>query len=576
MNGAKTGTSNFRTHPAKIGVERPIPGVIYPPAERLQLYVEAGVLPQTTLIEALQESFANHAARTALSCGDQTLSYAALDEVTTSFASALLRLGLEPLDRVLFQSANSVELLCAFVGCLKAGLIPVCTLAAHREQEIGYLGRHVDARAIIVQGDDPKFDLVAFALKMKNEIPTVAHIIALGGDARAGVQLFADLVKDAAPAASRAALEAMPRDPYQVAVFQLSGGTTGVPKVIPRLQNDYLLNAVLTAKQMGYESRDVMFMPMPMIHNASMICFWLPVLLSGAEFVIPADMSADAWVAAFRARRPSFVGLIRPLFPRFDAAVELLPELMTHVRGFWAPDGARLLHEKYQLPAFAMFGMSEGLNMYPDDSDPEEVRYWTVGRPLSRCDEVRLVAPGTDDEVGFDEIGELTCRGPYTICGYYNAPERNREAFTEDGFYKTGDLLVKRLIDGKICYAFAGRTKDVVDRGAEKINCEEVENAVSTHQSVAGCAVVGMPDPVLGERVCAFLVMRAEQPMLDVAALAAHLQSFGLAKYKWPERVEIIEALPVTRVGKLDKANLRRVISEKLAPKQQLEGTNHG
>lgn len=576
MNGATVETTNLRTHATKIGVARPIPGVIYPPAERLLRYAEAGALPQTTLIEALQDSFIKNTARTALSCGDQTLTYAALDEVTRKFAGALVTLGLEPLDRVLFQSANSIELLCAVVGCLKAGLIPVCTLAAHREQEIGYLGRHVDARAIIVQGDDPKFDLVAFALRMKTEIPTVAHIITLGGDARAGVQRFADLVRDAAPAAARAALEAVPRDPYQVAVFQLSGGTTGVPKVIPRLQNDYLLNALLTASQMSYASSDVMFMPMPMIHNASMICFWLPVLLRGAEFVIPADMGAEAWVAAFRARRPSFVGLIRPLFPRFDAAVELLPELMTHVRGFWAPDGARLLHEKYQRPAFAMFGMSEGLNMYPDDKDLDEVKYWTVGRPLSRFDEVRLVAPGTDQEVGLDEIGELTCRGPYTICGYYNAPERNREAFTEDGFYKTGDLLVKRLIEGKICYAFAGRTKDVVDRGAEKINCEEVENAVSTHQSVAGCAVVGMPDPVLGERVCAFLVMRADQTMLDVAGLAAHLQSFGLAKFKWPERVEIVEALPVTRVGKLDKAHLRRIILEKLAPQQQLEGTRHG
>jgi non-ribosomal peptide synthetase component E (peptide arylation enzyme) len=178
-----------------------------------------------------------------------------------------------------------------------------------------------------------------------------------------------------------------------------------------------------------------------------------------------------------------------------------------------------------------------------------------------------LVAPEVGVEVGFDEIGELECRGPYTLSGYYNAPDRNVEAFTADGFYKTGDLLVKRQIGGNVYYAFAGRTKDVVDRGTEKINCEEVENAVSTHGAVSGCAVIGMPDPVLGERVCAYVVIRSGHGAPDVPALAAHLEGLGMAKFKWPERVEVIEALPLTKVGKLDKAALRSDIIEKLGAK---------
>jgi non-ribosomal peptide synthetase component E (peptide arylation enzyme) len=555
-----------------IGVTNPIPGVIYPPTDRLRTYVEAGELPDTTLVEALQKSFLQHADRVALSFSTGTMSYAELDQVTDRFAAALIGLGLEPLDRVLFQSGNSSELICAFVGCLKAGLIPVCTLPAHREREIGYLGRHVDARALIVHDDDPKFDLVAFAIKMQREIPTAAHVLTLRGAAREGVRRFEDMVESVSPENARKAVDVVPRDPYQVGVFQLSGGTTGVPKVIPRMQNDYLLNATLTIRQLGYRSADVMFMPMPMIHNACMICFWLPTLLAGAEFVIPADMNPESWATAFRDRRPTFVGLIRALFPRFDATAELVPEAIGDIRSFWCPDGARLLRANYGVPAYGMFGMSEGLNMYTADSDPDEAKDWTVGRPLSRFDDVRLVEPGTDIEVGFEEIGELTCRGPYTLSGYYNAPERNLEAFTTDGFYKTGDLIVKRKLGDEVYYAFAGRTKDVVDRGTEKINCEEVENAVSTHPAISGCAVVGMPDPVLGERACAYVVIRSGQAAPDVAGLGRHLESFGMAKFKWPERIEAIEALPLTKVGKLDKAALRADIIQKLAQKPVKDG----
>jgi non-ribosomal peptide synthetase component E (peptide arylation enzyme) len=212
-----------------------------------------------------------------------------------------------------------------------------------------------------------------------------------------------------------------------------------------------------------------------------------------------------------------------------------------------------------------MFGMSEGLNMYTRPEDPEEVRDAMVGRPISACDEVRLVAPGTDREVGFDEPGELTCRGPYTICGYYNAPERNREAFSAQGFYRTGDMLIKREINGEVIYAFAGRAKDVISRGHEKVNCEELESAVVTHPAVADCAVVGMPDEKLGERICAYVVVKPGAAAPDVAALAAHLQSFGLAKFKWPERIEVVEGLSLTKVGKLDKAAMRADIARKVA-----------
>lgn len=547
-----------------IGVRNPLPGVIYPPLERLEDYVGSGELPTVSLIEELIASFARNAAAPALCTEGGIITYAELDSRTDRFAAALLEQGLKPLDRVLFQSGNSPELVIALLGCLKAGLIPTCTLPAHREREIGYLGCHVDARAHIVHGDDPKFDLEAFALKMQPEIPTIRHIISLRGQPRAGVVRMEDLIAGTDAEAARAAVRAIPRDAFQVAIFQLSGGTTGVPKVIPRMQNDYLLNATLTIDMLGYRSDDVMFMPMPIIHNACMICFLMPTLLVGAAFVIAADMTPQAWADAYRRTPPTYVGLIRALMPRLEAALDLVPDAIDHIRAFWSADAARLLREKYDRPAYAMFGMSEGLNMYCRAGDPAEALDWTVGRPMSRFDEVLLVAPGTMTPVADEEIGEMICRGPYTLSGYYNAPERNREAFTPDGFYKPGDLLVRRLIDGQHYYAFAGRTKDVVDRGSEKINCEEVESAVSTHADVAGCAVVGMPDPVLGERVCAYIVPRVSRSAPGIPDIQMHLEALGLAKFKWPERIEVVDTLPLTKIGKLDKAALRTAIAKRL------------
>ncbi|MES2537804.1 MAG: AMP-binding protein [Pseudomonadota bacterium] len=546
------------------GVRNPIPGVIYPPQARLQRYVDAGELRRQTLAEALAGSFAANASRTALALADGDITYVELDEITDRFAAALIQLGLQPLDRVLFQSNNCKELIYALVGCLKAGLIPVCTLAAHRELEIEYLGCHVDARAHIVQDNDPKFDLPAFALRMQARIPTMRHVISVLGAPREGVLRLEDMVAGQTAPAAREAVHAVPRDPFQVAIFQLSGGTTGVPKVIPRMQNDYLLNATRTIEVMGFTSTDVLFMPMPMMHNAAMICFLLPALLAGASFAIPADMTPESWGAVFRSKKPTFVGLIRALLPRLDAMLEQGLGTLERVRGAWAPDAARLIREKYGITSQPMFGMSEGLNMYCRADDPEEARDWTVGTPLSPMDEVRLLEPGGEREVAVGEVGEFSCRGPYTICGYYNAPERNAQIFTSEGFYRSGDLMVQREIGGKLFYAFAGRTKDVVDRGTEKINCEEVENAVSTHAAVSGCAVVGMPDPVLGERVCAYLVLKHGSAAPDVAGLGKHLEALGMAKFKWPERIELIDALPLTKVGKLDKAGLRTAIRETL------------
>jgi 2,3-dihydroxybenzoate-AMP ligase len=197
------------------------------------------------------------------------------------------------------------------------------------------------------------------------------------------------------------------------------------------------------------------------------------------------------------------------------------------------------------------FGMSEGTLFFVRREDPEEVRMETVGTPVSPDDEVRL----TDEEgreVPDWEVGELTVRGPYTLCGYYRAPDYNARQFTPDGFYRSGDLM-RRHPSG--AYIVEGRIKDLVNRGGEKISAEEVENLILTHPAVRNVACIPLPDPVLGERMCACVIPR-EWAALTLDELTSHLLGLGMAKFKLPERLELMDDFPLSAFGKVSKKTL--------------------
>ena len=169
-----------------------------------------------------------------------------------------------------------------------------------------------------------------------------------------------------------------------------------------------------------------------------------------------------------------------------------------------------------------------------------------------------MTLDGKDVEAG--EVGELWCRGPYTIRGYFRAPDRNREAFTVDGFYRTGDLV---RLDPSGNLIVEGRIKDLINRGGEKINAEEIEAHLIAHHAVSAAAVVAMPDAILGEKACAYLSLR-DGETFALSAMREFLAARGVAQFKWPERIEIVTELPLTNVGKIKKAELRRDIADKL------------
>ena len=551
-----------------IGVRNPIPGVVYRPAAESERYVHEGVLTQETLVSAFADIVARHPDRIAVSEIGTTISYRAFDDITDRTAAGLLRLGLKPLDRVMFQLANSKELLIGYVACLKAGLIPVCTLAAHRQHEIGYLARHAGAKTHFIDGDNDKFDFVAFARTMRQEISTMEHIVVMRGNAAINgtdnIHPLESLIEGITPTQAREVLAGVERDPWQVAIFQLSGGTTGVPKIIPRFHNEYLYSIRAMNRFNDIDETLVSFTPSPLMHNAPMLCYWGPALFAGGEIAVTPSLDPEVIGRLMAERKPNWICMPAVIYLRLEFAGVLKRLSFDHVKASTVPGGVPAIEKLTGAPALPLFGMTEGLICYGRTDDPREARENTVGRSVSEFDQLRLLRPGTEEGCAEGEIGELVVKGPCVIHGYFDAEERNKEAFTSDMFYRSGDLCGFKTIDGKRFLTFEGRLKDVVSRGGEKINCMEVETVAAAHPKIGSIAIVPMPDPEYDERACAFVIPAPGADSVSVAELGVFLEHAGLAKFKWPERIEIVADFPMTSSGKLSKPRLKEIIAEKV------------
>tara|TARA_R110000782_G_scaffold78276_9_gene155650 strand:- start:82921 stop:84612 length:1692 start_codon:yes stop_codon:yes gene_type:complete len=551
-----------------VGVKEPMPGVIYTPASVLEYYAKEGVLGDETLVDALADSCARWPDRVALSEPGVEITYREFDEITDRAAAALSGLGLKPLDRVIFQAINSKELVLAFFGCIKAGLIPICTLAAHRAHEIHQIGGQAAAKAHIVSYSTQGFDLVEFAMEMRERLPSVDHVIALqcGMDSPHGAISFDALLQsvDARTAKAKVAEIRAKLDPYQVCIFQLSGGTSGTPKIIPRFHNEYVYTTQQIARFFGFKEDVVSFTPNPMMHNMPMACFIVPALMVGGEVAISPSPKIEIIAQTIRERHPTWCAIMLVHIIRMKEKGLLDDNSFANAYGLICPEKASKFSELVKAPAYTLYGMTEGLLCHTRKEDSQEAIWNSVGASISPYDEIRLVHPESERDVEPGEVGELIVRGPSVTRGYYDSPERNVEAFTSDGYYRSGDLLSWKIIDDKRYLVFEGRVKDVIDRGGEKINASEVERLMNEHPKITATMCVGMPDPAFGERMCAFVVLAEGETGIELPEVASHLENMGVAKFKFPERIEVVQGFPVAVSGKPSKPMLREMITKKL------------
>lgn len=548
------------------GVRYPIEGVTYHSADTRGRFCASGAWLWSTLGEALRVAAVDAPTQVYIAADDGDWTYANLNCASESIATSLLDMGLVPGDRAIFQVGTVCEIVLALFGCFKAGVVPVCTLPQYREVEIGQLTRLSGAAAYFVQADfSPSFDLLAFARRMQAEHPQLSRLIVLRGAAGAGEHSLTEMAARYTLESARARTAVIDPQPGDVAMFQLSGGSTGVPKIIPRMHAEYLGSSAAWDVRQRLRANDVALWALPLIHNAGMILMLVPALLRRRKLVIQSRFAVGAFLSAIEKHRVIYTGSIGPIAPSIIDHPDIGRYDLSSLRMLFTLSRAEALEARTGIPSVQMYGITEGMLMGAFPDSPIAVRHGTMGWPAGFGDEVRLLEPGTEREVDVGEPGELCFRGPHTLLGYYNRPELMAESFTSDGFFRTGDLVRCVIVEGQACYVFEGRLKDNINRGGEKFGAEEVESFIVRHPDVNDARVVAMPDQLLGERACAFIIVKTGRSAPTVASLGDFLQGEGLAKFKLPERIEVIEEFPVTRVGKVDKQVMRGLIAEKLA-----------
>jgi 2,3-dihydroxybenzoate-AMP ligase len=544
------------------------------PEPVVQDYLRQGYWKAESFAGLLETRARQFPGRTFVTDAQGRLSYGEIDRLAARVAVRLLDLGMKRRDIVLFQLPNVREFIIVFFALQKIGVIPVMCLPHHRARELSYFAELTGANAYLFPQRFRNFDYLPMARDIQATNPGLRHLLALGAGSERGVSYLDPWIEEE-PRVSDLVRELAPHrpDPFEVAFMLLSGGTTGIPKLIPRTHVDYLCNAEECVRALGWDSDTNFMIALPAAHNFPLGApGMLAVLVAGGCVAMCLSTDAETVFAAIELQKPTFLGVTPALLIAllnspaqrnynleslrfvYAGGQKMLPELVERVRATWG----------FAMPGHA-FGMAEGLTNLTRPGDPWTDILETQGRPVSAADEIRII-DDDGNEVPQGSVGELITRGPYTIRGYYKSDEYNRMAFTPDGFYRTGDM-VRLHPTGNL--VVEGRKKDLINRGGEKISAEEIENLILSHESVHTAAVVAMPDAVMGERSCAFVILKPGRS-LTLDQLLVFLQGKKIAKFKLPERLEIVDALPLSGMGKVSKKDLRETIAAKLKAERSL------
>ena len=529
----------------------PLPGVVPFPPEFARAYREKGYWRDKSLAEEFAVCFSRFSKRVFLVDGERQYTYADIDRLSDNLALNLLELGLKPLDRVVPTLPNVAEFVILYFALQKIGAIPIAALVTHRFAEISQFVKLSGATACVYPERQGDFEFEPMIRRVKAENKSLRFCLSLSR------------LRTLIDKPGKGDLKKIRIDPTDPCIFQLSGGTTGIPKLIPRTHNDYAFNSKTAAPVCAVTRDSVLLLALPIAHNLPLACPGIQgYFFQGGKVVLSPTTKPEEIFSLVEKNRVTHVKvvpalLIRlindPLIGRFDlSSLRLIQS-----GGQRMQPEVRLKTHQLIPSCFVQenFGMSEGMLFFVRLDDPQEVKLETCGRPICADDEVRLV----DDEgraVPDGEVGELTCRGPYTLRGYFGVPEYNARQFTADGFYCSGDLM-RRHPSGN--YVVEGRKKDLINRGGEKISAEEIENLILSHPAVQNVACVPVADPNLGEKMCACVVLKSGAT-LSFPDLVSFLKDKEIAKFKLPERLEIFDDLPVSTFGKVSKKKLAEMI----------------
>ena len=503
----------------------------------------------------LTEILTRHADSDALAIidGERRFTYRQFQQSVNNLASALQAQGVQRGETALVQLGNVAEFYITFFALLQVGVAPVNALFSHQRSELNAYASQIEPTLLIADRAHGLFATDDFINTFVDQHRSVRVILLRGEGLEAEIARPAEnFIPSPTPA-------------DEVAFFQLSGGSTGTPKLIPRTHNDYYYSIRRSNEICGISAQTRYLNALPAAHNFAMSSPGsLGIFMAGGCVVLANDPSATLCFPLIEQHQITVTSLVPPAVSLWlQAIAEGAGNAQLASLQLLQVGGARLSATlAARIPAEIgcqlqqVFGMAEGLVNYTELDDAPERIMNTQGRPMCADDEV-WVADENGNPLPRGEVGRLMTRGPYTFRGYYKSPEHNASAFDANGFYCSGDLIA---IDEQGYITVQGREKDQINRGGEKIAAEEVENLLLRHEAVIHAALVSMEDSLLGEKSCAYLVVK--QPLRAVE-VRRFLREQGVAEFKLPDRVECLEALPLTPVGKVDKKQLRLWLAER-------------
>ena len=563
-------TASDTPRPPDEGAASPRPVQVWPD-DFAARYRAAGHWRNETFGAWLRDRATAHPDRLAVIGGAQRWTYAELDRRASALAAGFLGAGLRQGDRVLVHLPNIPDFIAVVMGLFRAGLIPVYALPAHRITEIEHFAQGSGARAYVAAATHAGFDYTALARDLQARRPQVAHVWIADPATATETAPAADYPRLAALYdQDGSAVPASVSQGSEVAFLQISGGSTGLSKLIPRTHDDYIYTLRESARICGLGADSVFLGVLPIAHTFPMSSpGFLGTLYAGGRVVLCPAPDPESAFALIERERVTVTSLVPPLLlqwlDRAPASAHDLGSLRAIQVG-----GAKLSAEiaRRVRPVLGatlqqVFGMAEGLVNYTRLDDAEDLIIHTQGRPISPDDEI-LILDDAGQPVPPGQPGHLLTRGPYTIRAYHDNPSANARSFTADGYYRTGDV-VRMTPEGYL--EVQGRAGDHINRAGEKISAEEIEDHLLSHPQVFDAAVVSVPDEFLGERSCAFIIPKGERPR--PADLKRWIRTRGIADFKVPDQIVFVTEFASTAALKISRKALRAALREQLLAQER-------
>ena len=497
--------------------------------------------------------------------GPSRLTFAQARDKVNRLAVSLIHLGVAPQDRVLVQLPNWNEFAYVFFALQKIGAIDVLLIDRYRPYEINHLIRLSGATSWVLPWKYRKTDYAPIIQEVLKESPGMKNVIVARGDQKDYLSLERLIEAGELTEKNRMALAQRRPNPMQVAHMGPTGGTTGLPKVVPRTHNDLICSSEHVAKAWEMEATDICLLVGPIGHDltftkgflVSLLTYGKTVFLDSTELddicrsIEKEKVSALVWVPTLARRLVGFEGL-------HNYNLSTLKKMQCG-GGASLPDLIKGVREKLRCAFFSAYGGTEGQTTLTRSDDPPETLYTTVGRPTCPYDSYKVI-DREGKELPPNTPGELLIKGPGVFTGYYKNPEENEKMFDKEGYFKTGDVA-KIDQDGNI--TLVGRIKEMINRGGESISAVEVEKLIIDHPDVMFVAAVPMPDPEMGERVCAYIQPKPGV-QLQFKDILSYLKKKKASVLHFPERIEFVETMPFTKAEKIDKGALVKDIVKKL------------